>query len=198
MRFSPQSLLQFFAEAGSLKALARSGWSRVGINSPESVADHTWRSMLIGYALAELEKEDPQKVVTMLLFHDLHETRLGDLHKMAQHYIDSRKAESAVVADQCTLIPSGMATAYAALQKEFEEGKTRVAVIARDAERLDCALQAIEYRPKACGNLDRWVNRIEGTLVTPSAKQLLSHAKSGAYTDWSAEISAPQRTSSHT
>ena len=63
-----KSIANFFFEIGILKETPRAGWARVGIEKAESVADHAYRATLIGYALADLEGEDPKHVACMLLF----------------------------------------------------------------------------------------------------------------------------------
>src|SRR5271167_4261902 len=92
--------LNFFAEAGLLKRVKRSGWWVAGIKDPESVAEHCFRCAVIGYYIAYCEDVDPFKVVTMTLFNDIHEARINDLHKMGHHYIDFRPAEQKAFADQ--------------------------------------------------------------------------------------------------
>ncbi len=83
---SPEiSALNFFAEAGLLKHIKRSGWWVAGIKDPETVAEHCFRCAVIGFYLAQMEKVDPYKVVTMTLFNDIHEARINDLHKMGHH-----------------------------------------------------------------------------------------------------------------
>ena len=98
---SPQvAALNFFAEAGLLKRVKRSGWWVAGIKDPETVAEHCFRCAVIGYFLAYCEGVDPFKVVTMTLFNDIHEARINDLHKMGHYYIDFKAAEKKVFADQ--------------------------------------------------------------------------------------------------
>src|SRR5450631_77169 len=80
--------LNFFAEAGLLKRVKRSGWWVAGIKDPETVAEHCFRCAVIGYYMALCEGVDPYKVVTQTLFNDIHEARINDLHKMGHHYID--------------------------------------------------------------------------------------------------------------
>ena len=53
------AVLNFFAEAGLLKRVRRSGWWVAGIDDPESVADHSFRTAVIGFHMAYLEKVDP-------------------------------------------------------------------------------------------------------------------------------------------
>jgi len=83
-----EQALDFFAEAGLLKRIKRTGWWVAGIDDPESVAEHSFRTAVIGYYLAYWEDVDPFKVVTMSLFNDIHEARINDLHKMGHYYIE--------------------------------------------------------------------------------------------------------------
>src|SRR3990167_4581102 len=92
--------LNFFAEAWLLKDVKRSGWWVAGIKDPESVAEHSFRTAVIGYYLAHAEGVDPLKVVSMALFNDIHEARINDLHKMGHYYIDFKAAEKKVFHDQ--------------------------------------------------------------------------------------------------
>ena len=43
------------------KRVKRSGWWVAGIDDPESVAEHSYRTALLGYILASLEGADPTK-----------------------------------------------------------------------------------------------------------------------------------------
>src|SRR6202166_5007130 len=102
---SPQlAALNFFAEAGLLKRVKRSGWWVAGIENPESVAEHCFRCAVIGYYIAHCEGVDPYKVVTQTLFNDIHEARINDLHKMGHHYIDFREAEIKAFRDQIAFL----------------------------------------------------------------------------------------------
>src|ERR1035438_4095976 len=104
-KINPQvTALNFFAEAGLLKRVKRSGWWVAGIKDPESVAEHSFRCAVIGYYIAHCEDVDPFKVVTMTLFNDIHEARINDLHKMGHHYIDFRHAEQKAFGDQIAFL----------------------------------------------------------------------------------------------
>jgi len=84
LKTDKRSLLNLISEAGMLKRVRRSGWWVLGIKDAETVAEHSFRCVVIGYAIAHMEKVHPYKVLIMTLFNDLHEARLNDLHKMSQ------------------------------------------------------------------------------------------------------------------
>ena len=137
--------LDFFAEAGLLKRVKRSGWWVAGIDNPESVADHSFRTAVIGFYMAHREKIDPHKVVCMCLFNDIHEARINDLHKMGHSYIDFKDAEKRVFQDQVKNLDQDVRDPLSALRKEYDEQETPESHVARDADILECLIQAKEY-----------------------------------------------------
>src|SRR2546429_10031823 len=82
-----QALARYAYEVGHLKRSARTGWWMVGVSDPESVAEHTMRTALLGYLLAEIEGADAARTAVLCLFHDMQETRSGDNHYVGQGYL---------------------------------------------------------------------------------------------------------------
>ena len=98
---------RFIFELGQLKHTPRSGWQKLGLSNPESVADHSFRTGAIGFLLGKLEGEDPYKVAGYCLFHDIAETRTLDLDWLAQKYLEKEDyLSSDVVADQTEDLPA--------------------------------------------------------------------------------------------
>src|SRR3989338_5577764 len=94
------NIAKFMFEVGTLKRIKR-GWQRhEGIPMPESVADHSHRTAVLGYILAKLENADADKTIKMCLFHDVPESRMGDLDKVQQRYINQKEAEVKVIEEQ--------------------------------------------------------------------------------------------------
>ncbi|HEC89736.1 MAG TPA: HD domain-containing protein, partial [Thermoplasmatales archaeon] len=76
-----KSIAQFLFELGVLRRIQREGWKLIGVKTPETVAEHSLRAAQIGYILAKLEGyPHPEIVSTMLIFHDIGECRIGDIH----------------------------------------------------------------------------------------------------------------------
>ena len=82
-----KDLVKFLYELGQLKRVKRSGWWIAGIENPESVAEHSFRTAVIAFILAQLEGVDPEKATVMALFHDMSEARTNDLHRIARRYV---------------------------------------------------------------------------------------------------------------
>ncbi len=164
--------LNFFAEAGLLKRVKRSGWWVAGIEDPESVAEHSFRCAVIAYYIAHCEGVDPFKTVTMALFNDIHEARINDLHKMGHYYIEFRDAEKKVFADQMMGLNPKVKKEMGQLRGAYEGQACRESVVARDADILECLVQAKEYVDNGYPVAKTFFKRAPDHLKTKTARAL--------------------------
>jgi putative hydrolase of HD superfamily len=164
--------INLLAEAGLLKKIKRSGWWVAGIKDPESVADHSFRCAVIGYFMAHLENVDPFRVMAMALFNDIHEARINDLHKMGHYYIDFKEAEKKVFRDQVARLDGGIKKELTGLRQEYDAQKTKASLVARDADILECLLQAKEYYDSGYLKTRKFFETAPDHLKSPTAKRL--------------------------
>ena len=164
--------VNFFAEAGLLKKIKRSGWWVAGIKDPESVADHSFRCAIIAYYIAHKEKGDPYKALVMALFNDIHEARINDLHKMGHYYIDFKKAERRVFLDQMKDFMPPFQQEMLTFRDEYDHQQTLEAVIARDADILECLIQAKEYFDSGHLKAEKFFKKAPDYLKTKTAQDL--------------------------
>lgn len=176
--------VDFFAEAGLLKRIKRSGWWVAGIKDPESVADHSFRCAVIAYYIAHKENVDPYKTVTMALFNDIHESRINDLHKMGHYYIDFKKAEKRVFQDQIQFFEEKLKQEMQAFRSEYENQKTNEALVARDADILECLLQAKEYFDHGHLKAEKFFKKAPEHLKTKTAQDLWKIMKKWDSSAW--------------
>lgn len=169
---SSAATLNFFAEAGLLKRVKRSGWWVAGIDDPESVAEHSFRTAVIGHALALMEGADPYRVVTMCLFNDIHEARINDLHKMGHYYIDFKKAEKQVFADQVADLDIRVRQSLTAMRDDYDAQRTKESLIARDADILECLIQAKEYYDQGHSGARLFLSRAPRYLKSVQARKV--------------------------
>ena len=179
-----EAALDFFAEAGLLKHIKRSGWWVAGIKEPESVAEHCYRCAVIGYYLAHLEKVDALKVITMTLFNDIHEARINDLHKMGHYYINFREAEAKVFTDQVADAPPSLKKELTSFRAEYDAQNSPESLVARDADILECLLQAKEYYDRGYTVAKKFFQQAPKHLKTASAKALWKQLKTWDSTVW--------------
>ncbi|BAJ26414.1 MULTISPECIES: HD domain-containing protein [Kitasatospora] len=172
-------------EAGSLRALPRTGWRQDGIPlaATETVAEHSHRVAVIAAALAALEGADPNRTALLGTLHDVPEARTGDLTPLTRRYVtaaDPRK----VVADQTAAAPSAVRGLFADAIAEFEEGTTPEARCAKDADKLDCLLRAVEYRAAGVPAVQGKIDRCRAALTTASARRIADAALALDPSDW--------------
>ncbi|MEA3560926.1 MAG: HD domain-containing protein [Candidatus Omnitrophota bacterium] len=179
-----KDILNFISEAGMLKQVKRSGWSVLGIKNAETVAEHSFRCVVIGYTLACMEKVLPYKVLLMTLFNDLHEARITDLHKMAQRYIDAEAVEKKAFYEQVNSLPNGINRELIDLNKEYRKQKTKQSIIARDADILECLIQAKEYCGQGFLQAAKFMKKAPRFLKTKSAQKLWHLAKETDLNQW--------------
>ena len=71
--------LDFFKNALNLKKISRQGWiDKLSIEHPESVADHSYSMAIMGMVISDFENQDTEKILKMILLHDLAESKIGD------------------------------------------------------------------------------------------------------------------------
>ncbi|WFE64778.1 HD domain-containing protein [Micromonospora sp. WMMD714] len=176
-------VMRFIFEAGVLKRAARTGWWFAGVKDPESIADHSFRTALIGMMLAAMEGADPARVSMLCVLHDTQETRITDIPHIARRYLTAAP-NTTVTADQVAACPPAVADLVNAAVAEYEAGETPEAIVARDADKLECLVQAVEYRHQGIDNVQRWIDSSHAALKTASAHRLAEAALSGQPLAW--------------
>ena len=163
-----KNLANFLFEVGMLKRTPRTGFQFLG-SGAESVAEHIFRTAMIGYTLARLDGHaDVGRVVQICLFHDLPEARTGDLNYMNKKYV--KADEGKAIEDLARTLPFG--DDYRELLSEFSSGATREAELAHDADQLEMILALKEYRDLGNRNADEWYPFAVQRLKTDAAKKL--------------------------
>ena len=179
----PDAIARFLYEVGHLKHTPRSGWLLAGIDHPESVAEHSFRTAVIGYVLASLEGADPALTAAICLFHDLAETRLGDLPSVGKHYVSQQPAED-VSQDQLRGVPTPLATRVLSLVSDYSQQGSAEAQLAKDADKLECLLQAREYQAQGNPDVEPWITTSAASIRSPSGKNLAAACQQVSPGEW--------------
>jgi len=163
-----KNIANFLFEVGMLKRTPRTGFQFLGTGA-QSVAEHSFRTAMIGYALAQLDGQaDVARVLQLCLFHDLAEARTGDLNYVNKKYVqvDEEKA----VDDLATQLPFGEDYRQTAL--EYIARQTHEAKLAHDADQLEMILSLKERKDLGNRYADEWFSFAEERLKTDVAKEL--------------------------
>jgi putative hydrolases of HD superfamily len=132
----------------------------------------------------------PLGTSAMCLLHDAHETRIGDVPSVGRAYVTTAAPE-AISAHQTSGMPNAAANAFQELTAEFEAGQTIEAQVARDADKLETLLQAVEYQAQG-HDTAAWQETSIGALRTGAAKQL-AQAISATDRQWWSAFAASYR-----
>jgi putative hydrolases of HD superfamily len=178
-----EAVVGFLHESGHLKNTPRAGWLVAGVRAPESVAEHSFRVGIIAYVLAHMEGADAERAAAIALFHDIPEARTTDLHSIAKPHV-SVSEDTDVIASQIALLPAELGSAIKSLIADFA-GKTSLeAQCAKDADKLDCLLQAREYAAAGNTQVQPWIDTMLSAVKTPSGKRLAEAAMRTTVDSW--------------
>ena len=174
-----KAIADFLFEVGMLKRTPRSGFQFLGSGS-ETVAEHSFRSAVIGYVLGRMSGDLAiDRVVLMCLFHDLVEARTGDLNYVNKKYV--KADEEAAVRDQTAELFFGQEIRN--LAEEFNERNTLESEAAHDADQLEMILQLKELADLGNRYSPEWISAAVKRLRTDNGRRL---ARSILHTDFSA------------
>ena len=161
-------IVEFLFEIGMLKRSPRTGYQFLGTGG-ESVADHSFRTAVIGYVLASMEPDaDSSKVLLMCLVHDFPEARTGDHNYVNKKYVtvDEEKA----IRDQVKGLKFG--TDIIDLSHEFNVSDTFEARLSKDADQLDLILELKEQLDLGNPHAKEWLSFAVKRLLTESGRKL--------------------------
>lgn len=173
-RDSPgRRLIKFFSEIYMLKREKRSGWKL--LEAPQdSVADHITIVAQIAYVLAAMEGGNAQKAAVMAVFHDNEETRLTDLHKVSSPYLSRESAVEKALRDQLENLPARIRNDVMKLIEESRRRKSLEAIVVKDADLLEAALQAKVLMERGYKGAKDWFAFAKAHVKTGSAKRILA------------------------
>lgn len=156
------SYLDFFKTVGKSKRILRSGWVREKINDPESVAEHSFRVGVLAMVLSDkfgynLNRE---KLMKMSLLHDLAEAITGDVVVERWDIIDVEKRDIKEQKEKEGIRKIfdriGLGEEYVAIFQEMIGRLTPEAKIFWQLDKLEMALQALEYEEEQGKNLEEF------------------------------------------
>jgi putative hydrolases of HD superfamily len=180
-----EALAAFAYELGLLKRIRRSGWWHVGVRDPESVAEHTMRVAQLAAVIAAEEGADPARASFLALWHDTQETRTGDLPHTAATYL-TKPDPRRITADQTARLPERSRETIRDAVAEYESRQTLEARCAKDADRLEMLLQAVEYRDAGVQRVDGWIDSAREGLTTGTALRIAAAALTVSPLAWRA------------
>lgn len=165
-----QQIVDFILELDKLKGVTRKT-RPLGLDRYENPAEHSWQIALLASSLAQYATEpvDVDRVVAMLLVHDVGEIDTGDTMFFVEGGWEERKtAERAAAVRIFGLLPEPQRDRFLSLWQEFEECVTPESRFANAADRampvlLNLANQGQSWRENGI-TYERVVGRVAGPI----------------------------------
>jgi len=173
-----EKVRKFSEILGKLKENKRSGWnSRLQMKNPESIADHSYRAAMLAMCLGDLMEVDAERLIRMLLLHDIQEAITGDYDYRAKKKIgitEVKRQEANAIRQVLSLLPKKLQRNYLSIWKDFENQNTQEAILANDIDKLEMIMQALEYEKKGYSpkKFDVFWDYGKKTIKTPLIQEL--------------------------
>ena len=172
-------LVDFFNECGMLRKTPRTGYQFLGSGS-ENVAEHSFRTAVIGHVLALMADADVARTTYMCLFHDLHEARTSDFNYVNRIYNKSERTRALEHACEGT----GLGEEILGYWDELEETATLEARLAQDADQLDFILNLKEEFDLGNKYAGEWLEIALQRVRTEWGRQLAETIAETDHKDW--------------
>lgn len=137
---------EFLTEADKLKSVLRAT-SLCDSSRPENSGEHSWHIALYALILAEHANRPIriERVIKMLLIHDLVEIDAGDNPIHGDHDIGALEVIERAAADRIFgILPSDQRDTFRNLWDEFEAAKTDDAIFAKSIDRVQPVVSNLE------------------------------------------------------
>ena len=167
--------IDFFKTSVHLKKIYRQGWvDKLSLNNPESVADHSYSMAIMGMVLSDLENYDSEKILKMILLHDLAESEIGDYTPGQITSEKKKELENKVFSKILENLPKSIRSQYQNIWNEYQENKTSEAIMVHQIDKLEMALQAKMYEKEGYSKekLQSFVESAEHGITNPKLKEL--------------------------
>ena len=135
----PRKLIDAMAVAERLKNNTRHSYTTTG--RKESVAEHSWRLILLAYFVSDEFKDiDLEKLMKMCLIHDLGEAFTGDIPSFLKNY-DDEERENRLLAEWVSSLPSPFCNEMNDLYNEMNALRTKEACIYKALDNMEAVIQ---------------------------------------------------------
>ena len=167
----------FFKTAANLKNISRQGWiDKLSLENPESVADHTFSMAVIGMVISDLENLNSEKVLKMILLHDIAESKVGDIVPDKMSFEEKQRLENLAFDEIIKTLPESIIPNYVEIWKEYQENNSTESKFVHQIDKLEMALQAKIYQSQGHSKekLELFIESAKSSMTHPKLKELFT------------------------
>ena len=175
--------LDFFNTVANLKSVPRQGWiDKLIIENPESVADHVFSMSVIGMILSDSRNFNTEKILKMILLHDLAESITGDITPEEKPLEEKKYLENIAMKDILSKLPENLHTQYLEIWEEYQNNETKEADFVHQIDKLEMAIQAKIYEKQTTSKrIDPFLNSAKKAINDPILLKLLNQINNHAF-----------------
>ncbi len=170
-------ILDFFKTAANLKKIPRQGWiDKLSLENSESVADHSYSMAVIGMIISDLENYNSEKILKMILLHDLAESKIGDYTPKQLSKEKKNKLENNAFNEIIKSLPDSIKSQYLQIWQEYQENNSPESMIVHQIDKLEMALQAKIYEKDGYPQekLESFFESAKTDITDPKLKELFT------------------------
>ncbi len=170
-------ILDFFKTAANLKKISRQGWiDKLTLDNPESVADHSYSMAVMSMVISDLENYNFEKILKMVLLHDLAESKIGDHTPKQLSKKKKNKLENNAFNEIIKDLPGLIKSQYLQIWQEYQKNSSPESKIVHQIDRLEMALQAKIYENDGYSQekLESFFESAKTDITDPKLKELFT------------------------
>ena len=170
-------ILDFFKTAVNLKNISRQGWiNKLSLKHPESVADHSYSMAIMGMVISDLENYNSEKILKMILLHDLAESKIGDYTPNQISKENKIKIENNAYDEIINSLPDAIKLQYGQIWEEYQKQESPESKIVHQIDKLEMALQAKMYQNEGSPKetIESFFKSAENEITHPKLKELFN------------------------
>ncbi|MHA7647248.1 HD domain-containing protein [Nitrosopumilus sp. S4] len=171
-------ILDFLKDAANLKDIPRQGWIEKAVtDNPESVADHSYNMAIISMVFADLENYNSEKILKMVLLHDLAESITGDITPEKMSKQEKMDLENNAFEKIISNLPEFVSKEYLKIWKDYQENNSKEANLVHQIDKLEMALQAKLYENQGIPKekLESFYNSAKSEISDLRLKELFTN-----------------------
>ena len=170
-------ILDFFKTAANLKKISRQGWiDKLSIDNPESVADHSYSMAVMSMVISDLENYNSEKILKMVLLHDIAESKIGDYTPKQLSNEKKNKLENNAFNEIIKNLPDIIKSQYLQIWQEYQKNTSPESKIVHQIDKLEMALQAKIYQKDGHSQekLESFFESAKIDITDPKLKELFT------------------------
>jgi len=143
---------------------------------PESVADHSYSMAIMGMVISDLENYDSEKILKMILLHDLAESKIGDYTPNQISKENKITIENNAYDEIIDTLPDAIKLQYGTIWEEYQNQESPESIIVHQIDKLEMVLQAKMYQKEGASleAVESFFKSAENEITYPKLKEILN------------------------